>query len=135
MSKKKDAMFTTILKKSGGKLVYAIDADEKIYRAFVDALEEGQRVELFFDANKDDGSLAQLAKIYKCIRELAKETGAQFEDVKLDVKRRSGLCFVKIIEEEKYMFCKSLGDCSKEDLGLVIETIVTMGDAVNINFR
>lgn len=135
MSKKKDAMFTTILKKAGGKLIYAIPADEKLYRAFVDALEDGQRVELFFDANKDDGSLAQLAKIYKCMRELAKETGSSLEDIKLDVKRKSGLCFVKVIEEERYMFCKSLADCSKEDLGLVIETIIIMGEAVNINFR
>jgi hypothetical protein len=135
MSKKKDAMFTTILKKDGGKLTYAIPADEKIYKIFVDALEEGQRVELFFDANKDDGTLAQLAKIYKCMRELSKETGALFEDVKLDVKRKAGLCFVKLIDDEKYMFCKSLADCSKEDLGLVIETIISLGENVNINFR
>jgi len=132
---KQDAMFTTILKKEGGKLVHAIDTDKARYKLFEDFLEEGQRVEVFFDANKDDGTLAQLAKVYKCIRELAKEVGENFEDMKLLVKKQSGLCIIKEVEGEKYIYCKSFADCSKSDLGGVIETIIQFGDTVGINFR
>ncbi len=135
MKGKKDAMFTSMLKKQGGKLVYANKSDETIYKLFVDNLQEGQFVEVFFDANKDDGTLAQLAKIHKCIRELAKEAGYNYEDMKLMVKKKAGLCIKKEIEGETMMYCKSFGQASKSDLISVIETIIEIGDLLNINCR
>lgn len=131
----KDAMFSVILKKSGERLIYANPAKEALYKTFVASLEEGHHVEVFFDANKDDGTLAQLAKVYACIRHLSKEIGETVEDMKLEIKKASGLCVVKEIGGEKFLYCKSFGDCSKSELGLVIETLIQRGDFVNINFR
>jgi hypothetical protein len=135
MSKKKDNMFTSILKKSGGKLVYVNKADEQVYKLFVESLGNDQVVEIFFDANKDDGSLAQLAKIHKCIREIAKETGDNYEDMKLLIKKKSGLCIKKEVDGEVVMVCKSFANASKSDLAMVIETIVQIGDLVGVNCR
>lgn len=135
MSKQKDNMFTTTLQKVEGKLVYASAADEKLYKLFVDNLMPGQTAEVFFDANKDDGTLAQLAKIHKCIREIAKETGNDFEDIKDLIKVRAGFCFKKNIDGEIITKCKSFGKASKEDLAFVIEALIKLGDMVNVNCR
>jgi hypothetical protein len=135
MSKKKDNMFTSVLKKNGGKLIYVNKSDENVYKLFVDSLADDQVVEIFFDANKDDGSLAQLAKIHKCIREIAKETGDNYEDMKLLIKKKSGLCIKKNVDGEVVMVCKSFANASKTDLALVIETIIQIGDLVGINCR
>jgi hypothetical protein len=102
---------------------------------FLNGLVEGQIVDGFYDANKDDGTLAQLAKVHACIRQLAIDTGDNFEDLKFEVKKMSGLCVAKEINGEKFLVCKSFSKCSKEELGLVIETIIQIGDTVGINFR
>ena len=135
MSKQKDNMFTSTLQKVEDKLVYASVADEKLYKLFVEHLVPGQTVEIFLDANKDDGTLAQLAKIHKCIREIAKETGNDFEDIKDLIKIRSGFCFKKNVDGEIITKCKSFGKASKEDLGFVIEALISLGDVVNVNCR
>jgi hypothetical protein len=102
---------------------------------FLNGLVEGQIVDGFYDANKDDGTLAQLAKVHACIRQLAIDTGDNFEDLKFEVKKMSGLCVAKDINGEKFLVCKSFSKCSKEELGLVIETLIQIGDTVGINFR
>ena len=135
MSKQKDNMFSSTLEKVGDKLVYSNPADEKLYKLFVDHLVPGQTVDVFFDANKDDGTLAQLAKIHKCIREIAKETGNDFEDIKDLIKVRAGFCFKKNVDGEIITKCKSFGKASKEDLGFVIEALISLGDLVNVNCR
>jgi hypothetical protein len=136
MGKQKDNLFSTTLQKQvDEKLVYISEAEEKLYRLFVKNLALGQTVDVFFDANKDDGTLAQLAKIHKCIREIAKETGNDFEDIKDLIKVRSGLCFKKNIDGEIITKCKSFAKASKEDLGFVIEALITLGDLCNINCR
>lgn len=131
----KNAIFSTILRESEGRLVYLNPAHEVMYKTFVGALEKGHLVEVFFDANMDDGTLAQIAKIKACIRELAKETGNTFEDTQLEIKKATGLCVIKTIEGEKYMVCKSFGDCSKSDLSLAIQTIIERGKFLGINFH
>jgi hypothetical protein len=128
-------MFTTTLQKVEDKMVYENPADEKLYKMFVDHLAPGQTAEVFFDANKDDGTLAQLAKIHKCIREIAKETGNDFEDIKDLIKVRAGFCFKKNVDGEIITKCKSFGKASKEDLGFVIEALISLGDLVNVNCR
>jgi hypothetical protein len=131
----KDGMFSARLKKEGGKLIYETSAKRNLYEEFIKYLEEGQTVEVFFDVNKDDGTLAQLALIHKCIRELALETGSTFEDMKLEIKRAAGLCVKKEVGGELYMICKSFSKCSKEELSLSIQAIIEVGDIVGINFR
>jgi hypothetical protein len=131
----KTTVFSTVLKKFGDKLIYANGAHETLYKSFVNSLENDHRVQVFFDASQDTGTLAQIAKIKVCIRELAKETGNTFEDTELEIKKASGLCIVKVIDGEKYLFCKSFGDCSKEDLSLAIQTIIQRGSFLNMNFN
>lgn len=127
----KDAMFSVVLKKFGDKLIYANPAKESLYKQFVNALEDGQHVEVFFDANVDDGTLAQIAKIKASIRQLAKETGNTFEEMQDIIKEASGL----IVEKEGQKIIKSFANCSKSELNLAIETIIQHGDFLNINFR
>jgi len=132
---KRDLMFNAVLIKENDELVYRNSADGELYKQFKELLDEGQSVEIFLDANKDDGTLAQLAKVHKCTRELAKFKGYSFEDMKLYVKKAAGLCIRKDIDGEMMLVVKSFGDCSKEDLGLAIQAIIEMGDHDGINFR
>lgn len=105
------------------------------YAEFIKGLETDQKVEVFLEANVDNGTVPQLAKIHVCIRELAKELGYSFEDMKLEVKRQAGLCVKKELGGEIFMVCKSFGDCSKDELALAIEAIIQIGDTVGINFH
>ena len=135
MNKQKDNMFSTSLQKVDGKMIYVIPADEKLYKLFVDNLVPGQTADVFFDANKDDGTLAQLAKIHKCIREIAKETGNDFEDIKDFIMKKTGFVFDKEILGETVTKRKSWSKASKEDLGFVIEALIKIGDLVSVNCR
>lgn len=135
MESKKNNMFNAVLKKEGNKLVYQNQFDNALYSEFVKSLGKGQFVEIFLDANRDDGTLAQLAKIHKCIRELCFHTGYTFEDMKLEVKHKAGLCVTKDLGGEHYVVCKSFSKCSRDELGLAIEAIVELGDFNGMNFR
>lgn len=117
--------------KRGKQLVFKSKGDLAMYQEFVNSLEDGQVVEEYLESNVDNGTNLQLAKIHACIRELAKEIGYTFEEMKSEIKRRTGFkTSYKDLEYEK-----SFADCSIEVLGLVIETIVEIGDTVGINFR
>lgn len=121
-----DNIFTVTLVKKEGKLVHVNPGHEAFYKTFVESLEENQEVQLFFEANKDDGTNNQLAKIHVCIRKLAHETGYTFEEMKLEVKKRSGLVY------GKRNYIKSFSDCSREELGIVLETITEISEIMNI---
>jgi len=105
------------------------------YKMFLDSMEEGDIADVFLEFSEDDGTLAQLAKIHACIRELAKETGDTYADMKLTIKRECGLCVKKEFEGEMYMICRSFGDASLEELSLAIQAIITAGEMVGINFN
>lgn len=128
----KDNITTIKLKKVNGKLVHVTAFDKTQYKEFVDALSEGQIIEIFLEANAGDGTKAQLAKIHACIRKLASEIGYTFEDMKLTVKQKSGLVRGDLWSSEGY--AKSFADCSKEELSLVIETLNDIGKLVNLSF-
>ncbi len=117
----KDNIFTTQLIKKDGKLVHVNPATSGLQLDFVNGLEEDQVVDVFFEANKDDGTNAQLAKIHVSIRKLAQDIGYTFEEMKLEIKRRAGLAYGDLKTSEGYV--KSFGDCSKEELALVIQAI------------
>jgi hypothetical protein len=131
MSRKHNIFHGHVTKKDG-KL--SSNNPEK-YKLFIDSMEEGQMAEIFLESNIDDGTLTQLAKVHACIRELAKETGYTFEDMKLEIKRQAGLCVKKVFEGENYMVCKSFGDCSKDELSLAVQAIIQTGETVGINFN
>ena len=128
-----DNIVTVKLKKVGSELVPATPYNVSQYKEFVNALEENQVVNIFFEANKDNGTNAQLAKIHACIRKLALETGYTFEAMKTTIKERAGLAYgISLNSSEGYV--KSLGDCSKEELTLVIEALNEAGEMVNLRF-
>ena len=126
-----DNIYTVKLIKKKGKLAHQSDAALKLYQEFVSSIKEGQEVEVFFEANKDNGSNLQLAKIHVCIRKLAVELGYTFAEMKTTLKEMAGLCWE---DENGKQYCKSFGKCSKEELTLVIEALNTAGEVVNITF-
>lgn len=130
-----DGIFSTKLKKVGGKLIHIRQGDEVRYKDFIKSLEEGTEVELFMEINNADGTLAQLAKVHKCIRILASHTGHSFEDIKLVIKDRSGLLIKRTVMDKEYIDWKSFGDCSRDELNLAIQACVDMGDDVGLNLR
>jgi hypothetical protein len=108
--------------KKDGKLIFASPQDKLAYEIFVDKLQEGDKVDMFVELHGPDHSKAQLAKVHACIRELAKESGYTFEEMKLVIKEQAGLAG------------KSFGECSKSDLMLAIEACIQIGrENYNIN--
>ena len=116
-------MFTVKLVKEGGKLVYPDDKSKLSYQIFLDKLSEGQKVEMYIGLADTDHSVAQLAKVHACIRELAKESGYTFDEMKMIIKRQSGLCY----DGGDAEYCKSFADCSKDELALAIESCIQLG--------
>ena len=80
-----------------GKLHFPIKAYETKYNKFISEQPDGARVELFIGIQDGKGSNPQLARVHAMIREIASEVGHTFEEMKLQVKRKAGLCFVKIM--------------------------------------
>lgn len=92
---------------------------------FLKGLDEGEHVIITYEVQTDDASYAQKSKVHKNIRELANYTGDSFEDMKLQVKLRAGLC--------NDSDCKSFGDCSKEELSQAIQASIEIGELVGFN--
>lgn len=125
-------MLSVKLVKKDGKLTYPDDKSKLAYQIFLDKLQEGQRVEMYIGLADADHSIAQLAKVHACIRELAKESGYTFEEMKVLIKERSGLCY----DGGDATFCKSFADCSSMELGLAIEAAIELGEKnFNLNLR
>ena len=115
-------MLSVKLVKKDGKLTYPDDKSRLAYQIFVDRIPEGQKIEMYLDLADADHSKAQLAKVHACIRELAKESGYTFDEMKLVVKDASGITD------------KSFADCSKDELMLAIEACIQIGrENYNIN--
>lgn len=108
--------------KKGGKLTYLEPKENLAYQMFVSKLDEGQVVDMYIDLADVDHSKAQLAKVHACIREMAKESGYTFDEMKDVVKEASGL------------EGKSFADCSKDELMLSIEACIQIGrEQFNLN--
>lgn len=115
--------FHGLLRKEGQLLIYKSPADEKKYMLFKQSIPDGHLVEVYMDIQTDDGTLAQMAKIHAMIRELCMHTGDSFEDMKLIVKKKAGLCLQKDLDGSRFLYCKSFGDCNKTELSLAIQAI------------
>ena len=124
-------MFTVKLVKEGDKLVYPDDKSKLSYQLFLDKIQEGQQVEIFMGITSDDKSVAQLAKVHACIRELAKESGYTFDEMKTIIKQQAGLCY----DADGAEYCKSFADCSKTELVLAIEACIEIGRELNVNLE
>jgi hypothetical protein len=127
-------MYTSKLKKVNGKLIQP-DKNKILYEQFVKSLPEGVEVEMFMNIVTDNGSLAQISKVHTCIRILAQEAGYTFEEMKLLVKQRSGLCLVFTENELDQEICKSFGECTKDELSMAIQACIEIGEIYNINLE
>ena len=122
-------MFTSKLIKENGKLVYLDDKSKLNYKLFLDKLPEGQEVEMFIGLTSSNKSVAQLAKVHACIRELALESGYTFDEMKVLVKQKCGLAY----DGGGAIVLKSFADCSKNELVLAIQACIEIGELYNIN--
>jgi hypothetical protein len=120
---------TIRLKKKDGTLKYRLGAEEDLYNAFVSNLPEGSYVEMFISADEDNGSLSQLAKLHANIKEISNNTGQSVDDIKLEIKRRTGLLFVN----KNSFYEKSFGDCSKTELSKAIQETIQLGETLGIS--
>ena len=118
--------------KVDNKLTPTSEAEKLLFKNFVDNLAEGQVVKFFLEADDASNSKKQLAKIHVCIRKLATEMGYTFEEMKLEIKRRSGLVYGDLKTSEGYV--KSFADCSNDEITLVFETLNEVGALVNLQF-
>ena len=120
-------VFTATLIKRDGKLEHVLDSKRNLYKEFVSSIEEGSKVEIFLDVSGNSGSKAQLAKIHAMIRQLANDTGDDFDSLKLFVKDKAGL---RIGHE-----IKSFADCDSDELNSVIQVVLKYGDFAGSNLR
>ena len=92
---------------------------------FIQGMDEGDTIIITYEVQNDDASYAQVSKVHKHIRELASYTGGSFEDMKLQVKLRAGLC--------NNSDCKSFADCSKEEVSMAIQASIEIGELVGFS--
>ena len=126
----KDSLFVQCTVKNG-VLVFPIKAIGNKYQKFLNDQPEGAKLEIFIGVSGDKGSNPQLARLHAMIREIAQEIGYTFEEAKLVVKRKAGLCFTKNKEE----YCKSFGQCDKDELNLAIQACIEIGDFSGMQLR
>tara|TARA_R110000824_G_scaffold201352_2_gene385358 strand:+ start:1119 stop:1502 length:384 start_codon:yes stop_codon:yes gene_type:complete len=126
----KDNIHANLTKKNG-KLEFNIKAQEAKYNKLVESLPEGTKVEMFVSASSEKGTNAQLARVHVMIKELASTLGYTFEEMKLLIKRKAGLCIVR----NKSEYCKSFADCDKDELNLTIQALIDIGDETGSNLR
>ena len=125
-------MYTIIEYSVDEKGVLAPKDDKELqkFNRLLLTLKPGNRVSMMIEVIKDNHSLVQLAKVHALIRELAHCTGNEFEDVKLEVKRKAGLTIKSKSKDEPdrhIEYVKSFADCSKEQLSMAIEACIQLG--------
>jgi hypothetical protein len=118
---------TIKLEKRSNQLVVSNELGRTKLDLFIKGLADGEQVFVTYEVASNSGNYAQLSKLHKCIRELASFTGNTFEDMKLQVKMRAGLCMDNN--------CRSFGDCSVQELSLAIQAAVEIGDIVGFNLH
>ena len=126
---KSDFFANAIIKQ--GEVHFPIKAQETRYKNFLSEFPDDTRVEIFVSLNTGKGSTAQLAKIHAMCREIANEIGYTFEETKLQVKRKAGLCITKNGTE----YCKSFSKCDSSELSLVIQACIEIGDVNGMQLR
>lgn len=114
-----------------GELDFPIKANKTRLDNFLKSLDDGSKLELFIGVTTKKGSNAQLARLHAMIRELANDIGYTFEEIKLQVKRKAGLCFTKNNVE----YCKSFAECDHADLNLAIQAAIEIGDIAGVQLR
>lgn len=110
-----------------GQLVPADRKDESAYKLFLSQVSEGMTVEAYLNESDPNHTMAQLARVHAMIRELSMFTGHTFDEMKVAVKQRAGLC---LYVQNRLEHCKSFSDCTKEEISLAIETCREIGNEI-----
>jgi hypothetical protein len=111
-----------------GQLVPATFIDAGKLKMFHKSTKEGDVLDVFITViDKDLKTAGQLAKVHAMIRELANFTGHTFEEIKKEVKKKTGLWYE---EEPGVVSEKSFADCSKIELSAAIMICIELGDEV-----
>ena len=118
---------TIMMVKREGKLINSRPLDKIKTDTLLEQLKDGDEVEVTYEVKHKDGSYAQKSRLHASIRALANETGATFEEMKLEVKRKAGL-----IVGDKVL---SFAACSKEQLGKCIQVTIDIGDLLSVNLH
>jgi len=126
----KDNIFIKLSVKDG-EFSFPMKAQETKLNTFLKNLPDDVKLEMFIGVTTDKGSNPQLARIHAMIRQLANDIGYTFEEIKLQVKRKAGLCFTR----NKTEYCKSFADCDKDDLNLAIQACIEIGDFSGAQLR
>jgi hypothetical protein len=125
-------MFIGTLVKSNSKLSYSNGKDKLLYDQFIAKIKDGEEVEIFVCLKGRGTSPAQISKVHACIREIAGELGFPFDDMKLIIKEKAGLCYEVEDEGERKIVCKSFADCSLLEITLAIEACKDVARQNNI---
>ena len=112
---------------NGASLV-PIDAENAVKQNIFlkNSLKEGDVVECYMTVVEDtsEKTAGQLAKIHACIRDLAKFTGHDFEDMKHIIKKKAGL-----YDPASNSF-KSFSECNKSELSEAIQVSIGIGNDI-----
>jgi hypothetical protein len=121
---------TVRFKKHEGQLVLLTSKDVAFYGEFKKELDEGDVIEMYITKidNEDDRTLGQLAKVHAMIKELARETGHTFEEMKETVKEKAGL-----VDPASKSY-KSFATCSKQELSDAIQMCIEIGNIIGYYF-
>ena len=116
--------------KHDGELKPLTTEDAAKYFEFRKELTEGEVIELYITkiVDEDDKTSGQLAKVHACIRELARETGATFEEMKETVKEKAGL-----VDPASHQY-KSFSECNKKELSDAIQICIEIGNFIGYYF-
>ena len=117
---------TVVCKLVDGALVVDTKLGIIKQKAFFDQLKEGDKVEVTYEVIRSSVSYAQLSKLHKCIRIISAHTGHSFDEIKDIVKMKSGL----YTESNKFT---SFADLSKEEVSLVINTVIELGQELGLS--
>jgi len=128
-------MFSGQLVKSDGKLVYTDNKEKLLYELFIDKLIDGEEVEIFISVKGQKASAAQISKIHTCIRVIAMDLGYSFEDLKVLVKEKAGLCYAVEDEQSIKVVCKSFADCNITEMSLAIEACNQIAEEQGIKLQ
>jgi hypothetical protein len=116
--------------KHGGELKPLTVQDGAKYFEFRKEVAEGEIIELYITRieNEDDATAGQIAKIHAMIRDLARETGNTFDEMKVTVKEKAGL--INPASKE----CMSFAKCNKKELSDAIQTCIEIGNFIGYYF-
>lgn len=126
-------MFTGKFIKKEGKVKHKNSTLESEFEKFKSSCNEGDIIDVYMEVSANDGTLAQLARIHAMIRTISQDIGYNFAEVKLLVKDKAGLILKREIEGKEFFIPKSFGECSKQELALVIQTMLDWAKELNIN--